>query len=487
MSVTMSVTLTGVSFAHSSANPILSDLDLRLDPGWTGLVGPNGMGKTTFLQLVAGELEPDAGRVVVPGHVSLCPQRVERRDSEIDRFADSLDRASQRIRGELELDPAQLERWQTLSPGERKRWQIGAALADEPDVLLLDEPTNHLDTPARELLASALRRFGGVGVLVSHDRAFLNALTTRTLRCHSGTFRIYGGPYRTAKGTWEREERAKDGAWDKLRVEERKLRKRLQVGREKRRSGMKGGHDASSAFKSMPRRNSTMSLAREMRNVGAALDRVGDQLGEFRFDRELGRSLFVDFEPAPTPQILALRADELRAGDHPVLRYVDVQLRRDDRVLVTGPNGAGKSTLVQAMLATAKCDVLFLPQEIRAERERAILEEVRALPSDARGRVLTVLAALGVDPDRVLASRRPSPGEARKLLLGLGMGRHCKAMILDEPTNHLDLPSVERLERALSEYPGALLVVTHDAEFARACTRSEWRIGRGEVAVGAVG
>ncbi len=486
------IKLRGVWFAHATSNPIFRDLDLRLSSGWTGLVGPNGMGKTTFLRLLAGELEPDAGRIVhqpADAGVRLCPQRAERREACVDRFCAALDGVSQRLRGELELHPAQLERWDTLSPGERKRWQIGAALAGQPDVLLLDEPTNHLDAAARELLTRALWRFAGVGVLVSHDRALLSGLTTRTLRCHAGELRGYGGPYETAKRSWEQEERARDEAWDRLRGEQRKLRRRLQTGREKRRSQMRTSgsmSEASSAFKSMPRRNATMSLAREMRKTGASLDRVGEKLSEFRFDRELGRSLFVGFRPAQKPQLLALRADAVNAGEYTVLRQVDVQLRRDDRVRVTGPNGAGKTTLVEAMLAAspgAEQHILYLPQEIPSPRELEILERVRGLPSDERGNVLTVLAALGVDPERMLASRRPSPGEARKLLLALGMGRHCHGMVLDEPTNHLDLPSVERLERALAAYPGALLVVTHDAEFARACTNSEWSIVSGAVRV----
>ncbi|MFP2912850.1 ABC transporter ATP-binding protein, partial [Pyxidicoccus sp. 3LFB2] len=99
------------------------------------------------------------------------------------------------------------------------------------------------------------------------------------------------------------------------------------------------------------------------------------------------------------------------------------------------------------------------------------------------GRVLSLVAALGVDPERLLASEQPSPGEARKLLIARGLGQHAWALVLDEPTNHLDLPSIERLEVALREYPGALLLVSHDAAFARACTSESWRVEHGQVTV----
>jgi ATPase subunit of ABC transporter with duplicated ATPase domains len=98
-----------------------------------------------------------------------------------------------------------------------------------------------------------------------------------------------------------------------------------------------------------------------------------------------------------------------------------------------------------------------------------------------RGRVLSLVAALGVDPDRLLASAAPSPGEARKLALALGLGRHAWCLVLDEPTNHLDLPSIERLEEALVAYPGALVLVSHDDRFAGACTATTWRVTGGQV------
>jgi ATPase subunit of ABC transporter with duplicated ATPase domains len=200
--------------------------------------------------------------------------------------------------------------------------------------------------------------------------------------------------------------------------------------------------------------------------------------------RELGRSVFLGFERAPRPVLLSLDADEVRAGPAPLLRDVHVRLRREDRVWLEGPNGAGKTTLLAALRerSTLPPDrVLHLPQELPAGAGARLLREVRELPGEVRGRVLSLVGALGADPPRLLASADPSPGEARKLLLALGMGRHAWALLLDEPTNHLDLPTVERLEQALAAYPGAILLVTHDAQLAARCTGSRWHVGEGRV------
>jgi ATPase subunit of ABC transporter with duplicated ATPase domains len=165
---------------------------------------------------------------------------------------------------------------------------------------------------------------------------------------------------------------------------------------------------------------------------------------------------------------------------------VKLLLGREDRIWVEGPNGAGKTTLVSALLATSTLPpgrLLHLPQELPSGAGRAMLGELRAMAPEERGRVLSLVGALGSDPVRLLASADPSPGEARKLALALGMGRHAWALVLDEPTNHLDLPTVERLEEALAAYPGALLLVTHDAAFAARCTARRWRVGGGRVTV----
>ena len=114
------------------------------------------------------------------------------------------------------------------------------------------------------------------------------------------------------------------------------------------------------------------------------------------------------------------------------------------------------------------------------------IERVRDLPNDERGRLLQRVAALGIDPDALLASERPSPGEARKLMLAEALARQVWALMLDEPTHHLDLPSLERLEEALSDYPGALLLVTHDDAFARRLARTRWSLEDCELRVSAL-
>ena len=446
-------------------------------------MGENGAGKTTLLRLVAGELDPTGGHVRVEpvgARTSLCSQTVDAPDATVATLAASGTGPAHRLRGMLGLVPSSLARWDTLSPGERKRWQIGAALYAAPEVLLLDEPTNHLDATGRELLVAALRAFRGVGILVSHDRELLEALATRTLRLHQAELRSYPVGLREAQRLWEGERRA---AWERraaAQAEARRVRAQLVEARRQvecaeqawtRRAGLKGNWVENKRGAKVHRLLSASEDAEHAVSDAPAL-------------RELGRSVFLTFERAPRPVLLSLDADELRAGPTPLLRDVHVRFRREDRVWLEGANGAGKTTLLAALLERSTLPperILHLPQELPAGVGARLLREVRELPGEVRGRVLSLVGALGTDPARLLASADPSPGEARKLLLALGMGQHAWALLLDEPTNHLDLPTVERLEQALAAYPGGLLLVTHDAQLAARCTGSRWHVGEGRV------
>jgi ATPase subunit of ABC transporter with duplicated ATPase domains len=230
-------------------------------------------------------------------------------------------------------------------------------------------------------------------------------------------------------------------------------------------------------------------ISRDAAVLRANVDRVSEKLGAYKFRKAKGRSIFVNYIPAPVAKVFTLDKAAIWAGDAQILEDVHLAVLRDAKIRVAGPNGIGKSTLLAAMIRgshVAASRILYLPQELTARDGTLMLDKVRELNADERGRVLTLVAALGVDPDRLLESAAPSPGEARKLAMAYGLGRQVWAMVLDEPTNCLDMPAIERLEDALVEYPGAMLIVTHDDALARRCTSIEWRLDAGRVEVAGV-
>ncbi len=496
--------LHGVTVAHAHRAPVMNDVSLRLSPGFTGVVGANGAGKSTLLRVLAGELSPASGTVRREPHdalVAMVSQDALACGEDVLAFAKDDDGRAAELRGRLALDEEPSpDRWGTMSPGERQRWRVGAALVRDPDVLLLDEPTNHLDREAREKLVSALRRFRGIGVVVSHDRALLETLATRTVRVHAGQVVTYTGAYGAAMEQWSLERRAAEAAHGAARARERLLLARLDEARREHasadrarstRTRMKGPRD-SDARGSLAKGQAAMAEARTGRTaavVRAAYERAAQGVPEIERDRTIGGAVFAGYERAPRPVLFHLDAPIVASRHDPavtVLRDVRFTIGRDERVRVAGPNGAGKSTLLGAILASGppRSHLLVLGQELSASDVAEEIELLRSATPEARGRALSIFASLGSDPEAVLprvASRIPaedvaatlSPGEARKLVLGSGLGRHAWALVLDEPENHLDLPTLERLEAALVLYPGALVLVTHDdALAARLTTRT---------------
>ncbi len=486
--------LTDLHFSYTSAVDVLADVSVCLSTGWTGVIGPNGSGKSTLLRILADELSVAPGmlqRVPSDMVIRYCPQRVSELDDEIRTFSESWDGLALRMMAQLELEPDDLERWDTLSPGERKRWQIAAALHVQPELLLLDEPTNHLDTEARKLLYNTLSGYRGVGLLVSHDREFLDNLTYSTIRVQpGGKVQHYSGCYSDAREQWLADEAHIRSTREQLQSERRKLRRRLETAsrsREKAESSvstgkrMKGKHDtdARSVMAKGRVKNAEQKLARGMSVVRGKLERTEREVEQYRVEKQIGRSVFVLEESAPKQDLLTLRQDFVSVGDTILLHNVDVQIQRDSRIHLRGPNGCGKTTLIKELIQASQLPenrILFLPQELSEDQIDEMLHDVAHIPGQEKGRLMQIVAALGVPPERLMLSGRPSPGEARKLHLAVGLSRQAWLLILDEPTNHLDLPSIERLEEALVDYAGAILLVSHDERFARGITDSNWSI-----------
>lgn len=483
-----------VSYSYSSAVSVIDDASFDLGPGWTGLVGANGAGKSTLLSLLAGDHPPDIGSVtVVPAGTSpiLCEQRVDDVTAAITEFAARWDREANRLRGRLDLHTSELERWPTLSPGERKRWQIGAALASAPDVLLLDEPTNHLDDEARSLLLDALSDFTGTGIVVSHDRGVLRTLTTHTLRIHRGRVRLWSGSYEIARDSWEAEAVVARRDRERLKNEQRKIRRRLadqrRTAQEKDAKRLKERREASihdldtrGAVATGRHAAGQRAGARAREVTRARLESVTDDITATSVERSHGGD--IGFSADGARKELLIRFDgPVTIPDGSALLRADVAVGRSDRIHITGPNGVGKTTLLNTLVDNASISpdrMLVLHQETTSDEAIGWLDTVRSLPNAEQGRVMSLVSLLGSDPGTLLASDRPSPGEARKVALALGLGTPTWLLVLDEPTNHLDLPSIERLEAALRDYPGALLVVTHDNDLAESVTTTKWAIER---------
>ncbi|MEE4384198.1 MAG: ATP-binding cassette domain-containing protein [Pseudomonadales bacterium] len=491
MASSLHATLRDVAFRHESATaPLFQDLTATLPRGFTGVVGANGSGKTTLLRLLAGELRPERGAVETPPLRLLCAQGTDEAPPGLEPLLAADDGEARVLRDRLGLDALDPARWDRLSHGERKRAQLAVALRARPDLLALDEPTNHVDAATRTLLIDALTRFRGVCVLVSHDRALLDALCGRCLWLEPPEAVLRPGGYTEGAAERDRERTAAARAHTDARRERdrlRTLRSRREeaADRSDRRRSKRGlgrhDHDAK-ARRDLARVSGKDGQAgRLSRQVDGRLAQAEARLAAHRIEKTHGGGFRVEGQRARRDRLLALPAGALSLGPGRTLHVPALEVRPQDRIAVTGPNGSGKSTLLRALLETPLVEaerVLVLPQELDAHRARAVLAELRALPKAELGRALQIVARLGSEPERLLATRTPSPGELRKLLLAVGVARAPQLLVLDEPTNHLDLPSIEALEAALADAPCALLLVSHDEAFLGSLTRTRWTLQR---------
>jgi ATPase subunit of ABC transporter with duplicated ATPase domains len=486
-----------LQFAYGGGESVLSNLDFHLTDGWTGLVGANGSGKTTLLRLIAGELAPTSGQIKrVPERptIARCPQRVG--DAELyETFATCWSGDAMRWMSLLELEPGDYWRWPTLSPGMRKRWQIAAALYEMPAIALLDEPTNHLDRAGKSVLLEAMRQFDGLGIIVSHDRDFLDDVCDRVMWLDERGAVVTTGGYARAREQRQAWIQRQNEALEALQSERDRLQAQLSRKRDaanrasasvsaKSRMTSIRDSDARSLGAKARAMRAAASLAGDAGATGSRLERVEEQLADKKYRETVGDALTIQHSGPRGSGVIRLHRDAITRGNETILRDVDIRIDGGRRIWLDAPNGAGKTTLVEELLESDIGErVVYLPQELPDEAVDDLVDEIRATSGERLGDWMHLVAALGADPDEVLRTQNPSPGVARKVLLARGLTSACSLVVLDEPTNHLDIPSIERLESALDHYDGALLLITHDSAFARSTTDERWTIRDGRVEV----
>ncbi len=514
---------------------VLTDVSLTVAPGQRlGLIGENGVGKSTLLRLVAGVEEADSGVLTRPLRTGILWQEVRFEPS--DTLGRMIERALADVRAverELEdaaaaltaddtgryeraLDAAEraeiwtidsrrdeildglgvgsiplTRRLSEVSGGQRSRFALAALLLERPDALLLDEPTNHLDDQAAAFLEGQLTRWHGPVLFASHDRAFLDAVATGLLdldptRAGRAAFGGNYSDYLVSKA----DERAR---WERQFADEQDELKALRFAVDVTARTI--------AFSGPPRDNDKLAAGFKggtlERQISRRVKNASGRLEELQANQVRKPPVILSFAGIPTgSQALndetgaLLHLADARVGDR--LEVGSFRVEPRSRILITGHNGAGKSTLLAALAGGLPLDsgsvtrrkglrVGMLEQDARfadpSASPRRIFEELVG----ERRAASTPLTSLGLiaprDADRPVGVL--SIGQQRRLALALILAKPPHVFLLDEPTNHLSLSLATELEDALGMYPGAVVVASHDRWL-----RSNWRGERVEMAGG---
>ncbi|MDQ2702801.1 MAG: ATP-binding cassette domain-containing protein [Pseudomonadota bacterium] len=457
------LTLQGVDYGVGGPL-LLENVDLALDPGErVALIGRNGAGKSTLLKLLAGVLHPDDGEVRLQGGV-----RVARLEQEVPAGLEGsvaavvgagLDghetwRVAETL-GRLSLDGDAL--FAGLSGGLKRRVLLARALVSQPDVLLLDEPTNHLDIEAIEWLEGFLKNWKGALVFVTHDRRFLRALATRIVEIDRGQVTSWPGDW--ANYERRREERLNAQVQESARFDKLLAQEETWI-----RQGIK---------------------ARRTRDEGRVrrLEAMRNERGQ---RRELAGNVRMEVAQGAASGKKVIEAREVSfayPGGREVVGDFSTTILRGDRIGLVGANGSGKTTLLKLLLG----ELAPTHGEVRQgsnlqvayfDQYRATLrEDWNAIENVAEGRESVTINGrqkhiIGYLQDFLFTAERArapitrlSGGERNRLLLARLFAQPSNLLVMDEPTNDLDVETLELLEELLAEYPGTLLLVSHDRDF----------------------
>ena len=486
---------------------LLDGAELRLDPGRrVGLIGRNGAGKSTLLRAISGQISPDGGsiRLAARARMAYLRQEAPEGDASLIDTVLAADEERTALLAEAETAPperladvherlraigadaaparagtilaglgfdaaAQARPVGSYSGGWRMRVALAAALFLNPDLLLLDEPTNHLDLEATVWLEGWLARFPGASLVVSHDRGLLDRSVDSIVHLDRAGLKLTPGGY---------------SEFVRIRTEQMMQQARASEKIAAQRAHMQSFVD---------RFRAKASKARQAQARVKALSRL-PQIDSVVEDRA---QVFNLPQPAElAPPILTMEGVSAGYDGKVILRNLSLRIDQEDRIALLGPNGNGKSTLAKLLAdrlqpmagelrRTPRLRVGYFAQHQTDELDldaTPLVHMQRVLPKAVPTQLRSQLAGFGLDRDRVETKVGSlSGGEKARLLLALATRDAPQLLILDEPTNHLDLDARDALVRALAEYQGAVLLITHDPDLVEMAADRLWLVAGGTV------
>lgn len=510
------VTLEGVSYHLPDGSFLFSDLDLHLDHRRTGLVGRNGVGKSVLARLIAGDIFPSTGRCTRNGSVYYLAQQISPDPAHtvahlagVQSIISALERIEQGSTEQADFDCVG-ERWgirqqlfdqlsqnnlthltpstptSVLSGGEAMRVALMGAFLSQADLLILDEPTNHLDNQHRLALHEQLQQWPNGLLVISHDRDLLEHME-RIVELSSLGLTRYGGGFSFYTQAKAEQQQAAQQQLASVRLERKRQEQALREQKERlERSQSRGRKQASDANQAKillgrQKERSQASSGKLRVQQDAAREQLSAQVRQAASQVEEQQAIFV--YPPQACQSAPVQIAELIEARLPLgteqLRSINLTLTRGQRIALVGPNGCGKSTLLKVLAgqlsvvsgqARTFVTAAYLDQHLGVLKpEQSVLEQLQSLNRQLNeGELRTRLAQLGLNAEQVnQPCNRLSGGERLKAAMACVFyaASPPQLLLLDEPANYLDLPSVQALESMLKQYPGTLVVTSHDEVF----------------------
>lgn len=491
---------------------IFQNVSFRLLKGeHIGLIGANGEGKSTFMNIITGKLQPDEGKIewaknVRVGYLDqhtvlqkgmtirevlssafdflfemearmneICDKMGEASGQELDDYMEELgviqdmlmlhdfymiDAKVEEVARALGLLDLGLDRDVTdLSGGQRTKVLLGKLLLEKPDILLLDEPTNYLDAEHIEWLKRYLNEYENAFILISHDIPFLNSVINLIYHMDNQELNRYVGDYDKFREVYEMKKSQQEAAYNKQQKEIAELKD--FVARNKAR---------------VATRNMAMSRQKKL-----------DKMDMIELAAEKPKPEF-HFKEARTPGRYIFQTKDLVIGyDEPLSKPLNLEMERNQKIVLTGANGIGKSTLLKSILGLIKplageveqgdyLEIGYFEQEMSQDIQTTCIEEIwQEFPGYTQYEVRSALAKCGLTTKHIESKVKVlSGGEQAKVRLCKLINKESNLLVLDEPTNHLDVDAKEELKRALQAYKGSILMVCHEPEFYEGLATDVW-------------